>query len=171
MVALIMLLVMTILGITSVSTSVLQEKMAGNMRDQAVAFEAAEAAVRAGENWISNQEFRPEPKASYPGLNGVWKAGILGNLSNQNYSWWTDNSSSRHSVSYEEFDSALSITQANTQPRIIIEHGAFIPDDLGLGGQYGEQSGRHYYKITGYGVGATRTAQAVVQSTFVKRFK
>lgn len=48
-VALILLLILTLLGLASVQSTSLQEKMAGNQRQQQLAFEAAEAALRQGE--------------------------------------------------------------------------------------------------------------------------
>ena len=50
--ALSILLVLTVLGVSAMSTSALQERMAGNARDAEVAFEAAEAALRAAENYL-----------------------------------------------------------------------------------------------------------------------
>ena len=47
--ALVMLLLLTILGITAVTTSSLQEKMAGNMRDQYMAQQSGDSVLRDGE--------------------------------------------------------------------------------------------------------------------------
>lgn len=47
--AVIFLLVLTILSLSSMSTTILEEKMTGSYRDRQVAFEAAEAALRDGE--------------------------------------------------------------------------------------------------------------------------
>lgn len=54
-VVLVMLLIMTGLGVASMRSSGLQEKMAGGARDQNVAFQAAEAALRVGESFVSSQ--------------------------------------------------------------------------------------------------------------------
>jgi type IV pilus assembly protein PilX len=48
-ISLIMLLLLTIIGVTAIQTTSLEEKMAGNMRDQNLAFQAAESALRVGE--------------------------------------------------------------------------------------------------------------------------
>lgn len=48
-VALIMLLLVTIIGLASMRGTSLQERMAGNLRDQELALQAAEAALRKGE--------------------------------------------------------------------------------------------------------------------------
>lgn len=48
-VALVFLVIMTLLGVGAMQSSVLEERMAGNLRDDRVSFEAAESALRAGE--------------------------------------------------------------------------------------------------------------------------
>ena len=48
-ISLIMLLLLTIICVTAIQTTSLEEKMAGNMRDQNLAFQAAESALRVGE--------------------------------------------------------------------------------------------------------------------------
>lgn len=48
-VALIMLLLVTIIGIASMRDTSLQERMAGNLRDRELALQSAEAALRRGE--------------------------------------------------------------------------------------------------------------------------
>ncbi|MEQ1557357.1 MAG: PilX N-terminal domain-containing pilus assembly protein [Methyloglobulus sp.] len=55
LVSLIMLLLLTIIGLTGVQTSGLEEKMAGNMRDRNLAFQAAEAALRDAEKDIGGK--------------------------------------------------------------------------------------------------------------------
>jgi len=51
-VSMLVLLVMTMIGLAAVQTNVLQEKMAGNMLDKNMAFQAAEAGLRAAENKV-----------------------------------------------------------------------------------------------------------------------
>ncbi|TVT45770.1 MAG: hypothetical protein FHP94_18015 [Denitromonas halophila] len=48
-VGIILLLVMTMLGLTAMQTTSMEERMAGNMRDRDLATQAAEMALRAGE--------------------------------------------------------------------------------------------------------------------------
>lgn len=58
-VSLTILLVLTILGVSAMRTTSLQEKMAGNARDTDVAFQAAESAIREAERFldtISNRD-------------------------------------------------------------------------------------------------------------------
>lgn len=48
-VALIMLLISTVIGLAAVRSATLSERMSGNMYDRSLAYQAAEAALRAGE--------------------------------------------------------------------------------------------------------------------------
>lgn len=66
-IALVLLLAMTILGVSAMQTTNLQERMAGNMRDRGVAFEAAEAGLRIGES-----ELRPLPPSPFNNTNGLY---------------------------------------------------------------------------------------------------
>ncbi|MDE2088438.1 MAG: pilus assembly protein [Gammaproteobacteria bacterium] len=52
-IGLLLLLVLTLLGLSSMGTTILQEKMANNMRDQNLAFQAAEAALQNGEQYVA----------------------------------------------------------------------------------------------------------------------
>lgn len=51
-ISLIFLLLMTLIGVTSMQTTTLQERMAGNSRDRNLALQAAEAGLRQGELWL-----------------------------------------------------------------------------------------------------------------------
>ena len=52
-ISMIILLMLTILGVTSMRSTALEERMAGNARDQHIAFEAAEAALANAEDFAS----------------------------------------------------------------------------------------------------------------------
>lgn len=52
-IALIMLLLMTILGLSSMQTTTMEERMAGAIRDKQIAFQAAEVALREGEDYLT----------------------------------------------------------------------------------------------------------------------
>lgn len=51
-ISLIFLLLMTLIGVTSMQTTTLEERMAGNTRDRNLALQAAEAGLRQGELWL-----------------------------------------------------------------------------------------------------------------------
>lgn len=63
-ISLIMLLLLNIIGVTALQTTTLEEKMAGNMRDRIIAFQAAEAALRDAEADIANVVNNKRPRIS-----------------------------------------------------------------------------------------------------------
>lgn len=54
-IGLIMLLILTLLGVTAISNVTLQEKMAGSLIDRSRAFQAAEIALRRAEDYVNNR--------------------------------------------------------------------------------------------------------------------
>src|SRR6185369_1498016 len=89
-VALLMLLVMTVLGIAAMQVTRLEERMAGNSRDVNLAFQGAEAGLRDSEERIRVLTARPGTCTAAP--CPVWRLNFLPqNLRNQNLAWWTAN--------------------------------------------------------------------------------
>ncbi|MCQ4318306.1 pilus assembly protein PilX [Stutzerimonas zhaodongensis] len=66
LVALIMLLLLTVLGAAAMRDTNLQERMAGNMRDQSLAFQAAEAALRFAEQEVRTDYANLISDTKYP---------------------------------------------------------------------------------------------------------
>ncbi|MBI5780283.1 MAG: pilus assembly protein [Rhodocyclales bacterium] len=65
-IALIMLLILTILGVVAVRVVALEEKMAGEVYDRNLALQAAEAALRVGEAAAENQSKLSPPNSGFP---------------------------------------------------------------------------------------------------------
>lgn len=82
-VALIFLLLMTLLSTSSMRTSTMQERMAGNLRDWNVGFQGAEAALRTAEEFLLDNDVLPDfnDTAGYYQINSddrpVWTGGAL----------------------------------------------------------------------------------------------
>ena len=159
--SLILLLVMTLLALSSTRTATMEEKMANNMRDINLAFEAAESGLREAETWIEQQTTDP---ARSNGNAFVYKAGALPNLANRDHAWWT---SADHTATYGEAGSSA-LEEVHTQPRFVIEHRAFISDSLVRG--YEPPTGKNIYRAAARGTGVTDTAQSITETTFAKRF-
>lgn len=70
-VALILLLVMTMLGLSGIRMVVLEERMTANAYDRSLSFQTAEAGLRAGEAVAQAQADAIPPNADFPG-SGVW---------------------------------------------------------------------------------------------------
>jgi Tfp pilus assembly protein PilX len=68
---LIFMVVLTLLTLSAIKTTALDERMAGNARDRDVAFEGAEAGLRDGLRYIATSGLSPlrrSPQAAPPGF-------------------------------------------------------------------------------------------------------
>ncbi len=159
-VSLIMLLLLTIIGLTGVQVTSLEEKMAGNSKDQNLAFQAAEAAIRAGEANIASVV----AITAFNGSNGLYGLGA----STYNYATsaaWT-------TAGTAEFNSGFSV---NTQPRYFVKHIADVegPEgDISIGNSGDNTPGAKisYFTITARGTGGRDSSQVFLQTYYGKRF-
>lgn len=71
LVSLVMLLLLTLIGLAGMRMVQLEERMAGNLRDRQMAFQAAEAALRAGEAAALERYRHDGPMASIDDAKGV----------------------------------------------------------------------------------------------------
>ncbi len=179
-VSLIILLVMTLIGVTSMQTTIMQEKMAGNSRDLSMAFQAAEGAARTGETWLSGLTAVPDPTICtlIAGQCALWSAFNLGPgiipgdpstalMQAAGASGYTDSglwASGRSAT--------LPLPATMTQPIFFVEHIDIFRDSQNLGQQQdlNSSSFRNVYAVTTRGTGGTTTANAFVQTNFVRRF-
>lgn len=151
-ISLVFLLLLTILGVTAVSTSTLQEKMAGNMKDQNMAFQAAETGLRGGEAAILalvSTGDKPVPDST--GSGGVFTPSVINML---NSSWRSANATLYGSFSllYEA-------------PRYAVEFAGVETISYDIGGSKPPDT-ITYYRIWSHGYGGTQTAESVLQSTY-----
>ncbi|MBA2491387.1 MAG: pilus assembly protein PilZ [Gammaproteobacteria bacterium] len=160
-VSLIMLLVMTIIGIAAMRTTVLQEKMAGNVGDLNRAFEASEAALRQGERWVNDLVARPDTTTSCAApCEVVWdKVDATLNPIEATSTWDSDNVRAY----------AGTIPAVAALPEYYIEHDEFLKDNLNVG-TANDNVGRDLYRMTARGVGSAATTQAIVRTAYARRF-
>ena len=166
-ISLVMLLLLTLIGITSVQTTSLEEKMAGNMRDQNIAFQSAEAGLRAGEQRIeqiwnngagSIQKFCNGTsgvfyKAATPNVcDGACTAPSCPAPSPGNSSTWTTASKSVVAVTGN--------TQVVSEPRYYITYINNTPDIAGVAPP--ELS----FMITARGTGGQSNTQVILRSYY-----
>ncbi|MHB0975082.1 MAG: pilus assembly PilX family protein [Thiobacillus sp.] len=164
---LIFLVVLTLISLSAIKSTSLEERMAGNARDQDIAFEAAEAGIR-------------DAMKSLPGLvptsfvSGC-SAGLCLNdpvtpvwTSITNNNQWLSSRTKAYTGAPLTFDGT---TQIPTQPRYIIE---LIPNNVPAFGSSaavgkGNTSGAQLtpYRITARGWGMTDQTQATVQATVI----
>ncbi|BCX81037.1 type IV pilus assembly protein PilX [Methylomarinovum caldicuralii] len=154
-VGLVMLLVMTVLGVAAMQTNLLEEKMAGNYRDQNLAFQAAEAALRDAEADIT-----PTSGRIISGLTG-FAADCTNGLCDATAGFsdvWKDATKGPNGVTLGTYTGAGSLALVACQPRYWIEGYQAWPA--------GAASWKTQYRITAVGCGGNANTQVVLQEVF-----
>lgn len=151
--ALLMLLVLTVIGVSVMQITRMQERMAGNTRDLNLAFQGAEAALRDAEQFLWD-----EPTIiACTGVDCVRPVGTLPVLNNQDADWWND-----EAQEYGE-DGDQEMEELDEDPQFVSEELAFVGplvvDDPG---------GRMFYQVTARSTGASGSANTVLQTTYAK---
>jgi len=167
---LVFLLVLTMMGAASMETAVLEERMAGNMQDQNVAFQAAETSLQSAENWLLGQRFWPATSAD--GSTTVWIRDATDPDDTDSLYWWQD--ADRDDTAWWE-DNAVAVAGLDgvaTEPRYIIEELAEISAGQSLAIGTGQETRvRVFHRVTARGTGIGDTAVVQLQSTFVKSYE
>ena len=158
------LVVLTMIGVSSMTTSSLQERMAGNFRDRQIAFQAAEMTLAYAEEFakdaINSASIFNNTNGYYDSYDGPT------NLNAFTGDWWTGTNSQILPTA---------IDQVRTQPRYIIEYRGDIGEEEGtsinLSG-YGESSGGgkiSNFRVTVRATGLSDNTTVILQSNYGKR--
>ena len=157
--SLVILLVITMLALSSVQSTSIQELISRNQRDSNLAFNAAETALVEAESVINSLSSLSYGDSASPKIYDARSAGALTNLWNSTY---VNASSSNVDV-------------VASQPVFVIEHvRTVISDEDRLNidniGQNPNTCCTQMFRITARGTGGTDNAQVVLQTTYGKRF-
>lgn len=149
---LIFMVVLTLIVLASMRGSILEEKMAGNLRSQNLAFQAAEAGLRAGQQALNS----PVDPATGPGYFdiGVAPTGVASTDDWKTYNWAT---AANPGLIYPGIESVQYVIE-----KLSLRTGTGGNDDLG----YTPQSGNPrdgLYRITARAV-ASGNAPVILQS-------
>lgn len=170
-VSLILLFVLTILAVSMSQTTRLQERMAGNVRDADLAFQAAEAGLRDGEDLIDESIDLPITCASPAGTPGciVYELGALDLVDlRTDETFWESNRATEYGVTGQRDLGNVDNGRTEADPRYVVEYIDEIADDENLPPVI--TSRRYFYRVTSRGTGGTEQAQAVLETTFAERF-
>ncbi|MGA9851444.1 MAG: PilX N-terminal domain-containing pilus assembly protein [Gammaproteobacteria bacterium] len=168
-VALILLLILTVLGLAAAGSTSLEERMAGNARNNDLAFQAAEAGLKAGEACVSmalaacstfsagttgGAGAYQFPLAAPP-TTPIWEqAGFWSNAGNY--------------LSYSVLN-PVNVPNVTTQPEIIVEEmpPMVMPGSSISVQQFGGGSGTFQpYRITVLGTGGDSSSTVMLQSMY-----
>lgn len=151
------LMVLTLIGVSAMKTSSLQERMSGNARDYQIAFEAAEIALRAGEDYIKTISLTTD--FSSAGTNGKFQSRAVTSADA-----WSTESNWTGGLTTE-----VPVSSLTNNPEYMIEimdstYGADDPLTPGGAGN----SNIKLFRITSRGYGKNPNTRVMLQTDFGK---
>jgi len=175
------LIVLTILVISLMRTSILEERMAGYSRDWNVAFQSAESALRDAEREIlvGTRIIGETDFSSGCSATGLCRPNLCTDSSatgdclpiwidlekKQADTGWIKGATGGKSVTYGHFTSATTLTGVGAQPRYIIEV-LTVPDANSLKIVPGQPAQKYLYRATAVGFGASVNTRVMLQGTY-----
>ncbi len=175
-VALILLLVMAMMASTALQSNVLQSRMAANMQDETIAFEAAESVLLYSEGWLSKQTALPDLI-----LYDDWSAGSSefvfdGRTSSKLKKQLEDTSlvsgweSRAKQVTFFDANAAVS-SKLHAQPRVSLELTDFDLDNKKVTGSYASGGSTALFRQLSRNTGATGDSEVILIAEYRKRFE
>lgn len=166
-VALVLLLVLTVLGLAAAQTTSLEERMAGNARNHDLAFQAAEAALTAGIACVkTSSPLCSVFSTATTGGNGAYEfiPGATVTLWTQPNFWTT----AGNTLYYNTY-TGTNLPQVVAQPQFIIEQ---LPPVAAPGGSLGQPQfgggapGIQRWRITTFGQGGDQSSTVMLQAVY-----
>lgn len=158
MVSLIFLVLLTLLAVSAMHGTILQERMAGNTRDRMLAFQSAETALRAGDVLLGNPGLPSNGTGIYMVLGSSPAAAYYSPQQWDAYPWTTSAATISGSLS-----------NVVLQPMYVIERLSVIAS-CGAGPKKKSliHTGEGYYRITSLGFGGSKNAKVILQEIYVR---
>ena len=169
-ISLLILLVLTIMGVTALNTTVMEERMSANTRQRNLAHQAAETALKDAEQWLSNTAGNimiPTHINLFNASSELYDSTVGGRTLN----WNTNNTSAWTSGNSQAVTTLSSFPSSTTEipgaPRYIIEYMGRVGDPPL---DFTTPDLRDYaFRVVVIGWGADKTTKVVLSSTFSKR--
>lgn len=184
--ALVMLVVLTLIGLSAMQVSTMEEVMAGNLKDCNQGFQAAEAAISDAADWLSTR--RTKPVATPTAANNVYSSSVytLGETDTPatlGFDWGSN--AIRYGALNAGDDTIAKVigtcspgtpaaagnamSDLYSLPCLVIEEHAFVPDNLDPD-TTAKGVGDYYYRITTRGFGGTEKVQPRLQAMLYARY-
>lgn len=176
-ISLVFLVLLTLIGLTAMSTDSLEASMANSDQDMNVAFQAAETALRDGETYVSADLIPAD------GFNSLCTGGTYGGLCTQSTSaapdwqwggsiaqWGNPGSRTVIPITTPTAPAFAPLPGVYQQPEFIVELLPNVPPPrgpLGVPTAYGSST-LTAYRITAVGWGAKQSSNVMLQSIFLK---
>lgn len=165
---LVFLAVLTIMGVSGMESTTLEERMSANMRDHELSFNAAESALQAAEAWLSAQNTLPITATD--NTTDVWAEDSMDPDTDDGLYWW-DHAGIDNTWWTNNGDAITDVAEVAAQPTYIIEQYKTVDTGQSIAIGSGEVTvPRIFHRITARGVGINANTTTVVQSTFVNTY-
>lgn len=149
-IVLVMLIVIAVIGITSMQSTKFEETMVGNLKEQSLSFNMAEAALRSAETYLEGNAV-----AAFDGsVNGLYYS------TSQSRPLWSDSSTTGWIVR------AGTVTEVAQQPDYIIEELPTVYNQSVSTSADEPLEEKPLYRITARGYGLTGNSSTVLQSVY-----
>ena len=159
---LMIILVVTILGVTALGSASLEGKLAHNFQERSLAFQTAEHALKSGEQFLDSLTAEPVPCTVAPCT--VWARNTLQTYATDiKQPWWESGDTSW----WIGIGATSTEDTADSAGYYLIEERAFVKNSAQANTA---GSGLNYYTVTALGVRKDSGAVVVLQSHYMKRF-
>lgn len=182
-VGLIMLLLLTIIGLSAMQGTTMQEKMSGNMKDGALALQAGEAALRYAEKGFLESRSNFDRGNTFSScnsgceiINSEGDASASNALNSDSSDWdaaalsygaFEDESGNTIQIpSGSKIDTSNTSGVVSAAPEILVEYIGIDPDDL----EPGAVKGVDLYRVTVKAAGSSPDSQVILQTIYGRRF-
>lgn len=167
--SMVILFAMTLIGITSMNTTSLEDRISSNSRDRQIAFQAAEAALRQGERNTVDKTDDAFDEASKYDTSCTDGLCYCGTKSDGCVTYWTDDLPApisdvawNDSTTHRTYSSALA--GVSTPAKYIIEFMGYIcPGTVACTPAAGDPK---MFRVTALATGRTNGSKVMLQSTF-----
>lgn len=165
---LVFLAILTLMGVSGMESTILEERMSGNMRDYTLAFQAAESALKNAEAWLVVQT--TQPITSDDGSTSVWAENAM-DPDDTDHDYWWDDANIDASWWGTNGTALTGVANVSTQPVYVIEEYRTVNtgQSIAIGG--GESTvPRVFHRITSRAVGVNTNTEVRLQSTFIRAY-
>ncbi|WP_415892733.1 PilX N-terminal domain-containing pilus assembly protein [Neptuniibacter sp. PT8_73] len=152
-ITMIFLLIMSIIGLAGMDVTGLEERMAGNMRDRNKAFQAAEAALLEGEDYLETFVILP----AFDGSDGHYALRTDGEKNWEFINWNTSSAVRTYT--------GVGFSELENLPAYIVEDlaAAAASDSLEVGVPV---DNKRFYRVTSRAVGQTGSSEVMLQIVY-----
>ena len=146
-VSLLLMFALTALGIASMKSSMIGDKITGSILDKELAKLAAKSAMNEAKDYMNNTASACDTTCTSAPCSTIWAASLSGTPRIENQSWWDTNSRTYSGT----------IANVSASPQFVIENIAAANSII------------QYYKITARGVGISSSTTSVIEFVMQKQ--